>query len=142
MKTTLKNVKDIERVWHIVDAQNYVLGRLAAKIASVLRGKNKVHLSPHMDTGDFVVVINAEKIKVTGNKEDDKMYYTHSGYKGGIKGTRVKEMRERQPEKLIYKAVYGMLPDNRLRAGMIKRLKLFVGEAHTHDAQKPIPLSI
>ena len=142
MKTTLIKQDQIKRNWYLVDANSKVLGRLASKIAYILKGKNKVHQAPHMDTGDYIIVINAEKIAVTGNKEEDKKYYRHSQYRGNLKTTNVREMREKDPTKILYNAIYGMLPDNRLRANMLDRLKIFVGSSHTHEAQTPQKLEI
>ena len=120
----------MERQYHLFDAKNYVLGRLSTKIAKILTGKNKVDYTPHIDGGDAVVVINAKKIKLTGNKENDKKYYSHSGYIGGISETTVKELREDKPEEIIRKAVVGMLPKNKLGRQMQKRLFIYAGEKH------------
>ena len=120
----------MERQYHLFDAKNYVLGRLSTKIAKILTGKNKVDYTPHIDGGDAVVVINAKKIKLTGNKENDKKYYSHSGYIGGISETTVKELREDKPEEIVRKAVVGMLPKNKLGRQMQKRLFIYAGEKH------------
>ncbi len=120
----------MERQYHLFDAKNYVLGRLSTEIAKILTGKNKVDYTPHIDGGDAVVVINAKKIKLTGNKENDKKYYSHSGYIGGISETTVKELREDKPEEIIRKAVVGMLPKNKLGRQMQKRLFIYAGEKH------------
>ncbi|KKP39058.1 MAG: 50S ribosomal protein L13, large subunit ribosomal protein L13 [Candidatus Peregrinibacteria bacterium GW2011_GWF2_33_10] len=142
MKTSLPQKGQITRKWYLINAENKVLGDVASKIASVLRGKNRVYFTPHMDCGDSIVVINCEKVKLTGNKEDSKIYYSHTGYKGGLKKARASELREKDPGQLIYKAVYGMLPPTRLRPLMLKRLKIYVGEKHDHEAQQPTLLEI
>jgi len=142
VKTALPKQDGIERKWYVVDAENKILGRTATKIAIYLRGKHKTCFTPHIDCGDHIIVINTEKIKLTGKKETDKMYYSHSGFKGGLKTTPVSRMREKSPDKLIYKAVYGMLPANKLRAQMLKRLKIYTGPNHENEAQKPITLEI
>ena len=123
----------MERQYHLFDAKNYVLGRLSTEIAKILTGKNKVDYTPHIDGGDGVVVINAKKIKLTGNKENDKKYYSHSGYMGGISETTVKELREDKPEEIIRKAVVGMLPKNKLGRQMQKRLFIYAGEKHNKN---------
>ncbi len=123
----------MERQYHLFDAKNYVLGRLSTEIAKILTGKNKVDYTPHIDGGDGVVVINAEKIKLTGNKENDKKYYSHSGYMGGISETTVKELREKKPEEIVRKAVVGMLPKNKLGSQMQKRLFIYAGEKHNKN---------
>ena len=138
MKTYFARKEDFEdRNWFLIDAQGKILGRLASEVASILRGKNKPVYTPHVDTGDFVVVINAEKIQLTGKKWDQKMYYRHSGYPGGIKSLSAKEVLEKKPEELIRHAVKGMLPKSRLGRKMIKKLKIYVGEEHPHEAQMP-----
>lgn len=137
-KTYSQKPTEVERKWHLIDAAEApTLGRLSAKIATLLSGKNKATFTPHTDGGDFVVVINAEKVKVTGNKEEDKMYYRHSGFPGGLKEASLKELRERNPAMIIEKAVYGMLPTNKLRDDRMKRLKVYAGAEHNHAAQKP-----
>ncbi len=123
----------MERQYHLFDAKNYVLGRLSTEIAKILTGKNKIDYTPHIDGGDGVVVINAKKIKLTGNKENDKKYYSHSGYMGGISETTVKELREDKPEEIIRKAVVGMLPKNKLGRQMQKRLFIYAGEKHNKN---------
>jgi large subunit ribosomal protein L13 len=130
-----------ERKWHVLDADGAVLGRLAAQAADLLRGKNKAVFTPHLDAGDFVVVINAEKVRVTGKKETQKKYMTYSGWKGGEKYTSVAELRARQPEKLIHRAVRGMIPKNRLGRALLTKLKVYKGNQHPHAAQKPEPLA-
>ena len=136
-KTYSQKPTEVERKWHLIDAAEApTLGRLSAKIATLLSGKNKATFTPHTDGGDFVVVINAEKVKVTGNKEEDKMYYRHSGFPGGLKEASLKELREKNPAMIIEKAVYGMLPTNKLRDDRMKRLKVYAGAEHNHTAQK------
>jgi large subunit ribosomal protein L13 len=137
MKTQFAKKGDIERKWYVVDAKDAVLGRLAVKVATYLRGKNKPVFTPNVDTGDFVVVINAGKIRLTGNKMTDKFYYHHSGYVGGIKAESAKELFENKPEQIIEKAVWGMLPKNKLGRTMIKKLKVYRGPEHPHKAQSP-----
>jgi len=137
MKTQFAKKSDIDRKWYLVDAKDIVLGKLAVKVAVHLRGKNKPVFTPNSDTGDFIIVINAEKIKLTGNKVNDKMYYHHSGYIGGIKAKSAKELLENKPETIIEKAVWGMLPKNRLGRAMIKKLKVYRGAEHPHQAQAP-----
>lgn len=132
---------DIKRDWYLVDAEGHVLGRLASEIAKILRGKNKPIYTPSMDTGDCVVVINAEKVAVTGGKEEKKIYEHHSGYPGGLKGTRYSELMKRRPEEPIIRAVRGMLPKNRLGRAMIKKLYVYAGSAHPHGAQNPRTLT-
>lgn len=137
-KTYSQKPTEVERRWHLIDAAEApTLGRLSAKIATLLSGKNKATFTPHTDGGDFVVVVNAEKVKVTGNKEEDKMYYRHSGFPGGLKEASLKELREKNPAMIIEKAVYGMLPTNKLRDDRMKRLKVYAGAEHNHAAQKP-----
>ena len=137
MKTQFAKKGDIDRKWYVVDAKDAVLGKLATKVATYLRGKNKPVFTPNADTGDFIIVINADRIKLTGNKVSDKVYYHHSGYIGGIKAQTAKELLEKKPEKIIEKAVWGMLPKNRLGRMMIKKLKVYRGAEHPHQAQTP-----
>jgi large subunit ribosomal protein L13 len=137
MKTQVPRSKDIARDWILVDVENQVLGRVATQIASVLRGKNKPTYTPSVDTGDFVVVVNAAKIALTGNKLSDKVYYSHSGFPGGIKGISAGKLLEKKSEDLIRKAVKGMLPKNKLASLMLKKLKIYAGAAHPHEAQQP-----
>ena len=134
-KTYSTKASDIKREWHIIDASDKVLGRLATRIAGLLIGKHKPMFSRHLDVGDFVVVINAEKVRVTGNKEKQKMYYRHSGYPGGLKSTNLEGMRETHPTRIIEYAVKGMLPQNKLRAKRMKRLRIHVGDAHPYKGQ-------
>jgi large subunit ribosomal protein L13 len=142
MRTLFAKKDDIERRWYLVDAKDAVLGRLAVKIANCLTGKTKPVFTPNADTGDFVIVINADKIKLTGRKLDNKLYYSHSGYPGGIKTETARERLEKCPEKIITHAVWGMLPKGRLGRAMIKKLKVYKGVEHPHSAQKPAILSV
>ena len=137
MKTYMANPDKIERKWYVVDAEGQTLGRLAAEVAKVLRGKNKPEFTPHIDTGDNVIVINAEKIKVTGKKLDQKVYYHHSDYVGGMKETTLAEMMAKKPEKVIELAVKGMLPKGPMGRDMIKKLHVYAGPEHKQQAQKP-----
>ena len=137
MKTHLPKVNVNERKWHVIDADGAVLGRLAVQVADILRGKNKPVYTPHLDAGDFVVVINAEKVRATGKKETAKEYMTYSGWKGGEKYTTVEQLRARHPEMLIERAVKGMIPKNRLGRVLLTKLKIFKGPKHPHAAQKP-----
>ena len=141
MKTHLPKVNLDQRKWHLIDANGAVLGRLAAQVANVLRGKNKPVYTPHLDAGDFVVVINAAKVIVTGKKETNKKFMTYSGWKGGEKYTSVAQIRARHPEKLITHAVRGMVPKNRLGRVLMTKLKVYKGDRHPHAAQKPEPLA-
>jgi large subunit ribosomal protein L13 len=133
---------DITHAWHVIDATDVVLGRLATHAATLLRGKHKPTYAPHMDTGDFVVIINAEKIAVSGNKRDDKFVYRHSGFPGGLKQRSVGEMIEKHPDRLVEKAIKGMLPKNRLGRAMSKKLKVYAGPDHPHAAQQPAAFEI
>jgi large subunit ribosomal protein L13 len=142
VKTYVANSNDRQREWLVVDATGLTLGRLATRIADALRGKNKPEYTPHVDTGDFVIVINAEKISVTGKKLTDKKYYRHSGYPGGLKTRTLAEMLERRPEEVIRKAVKGMLPRNRLARKQLTKLKVYAGPEHPHVAQKPQTMEI
>ena len=137
MKTFMANPTDIERKWYVVDATGYTLGRLSSEIAKVLRGKNKPTFTPHVDTGDYVIVTNAEKINVTGKKLDQKIYYHHSEYVGGMKETDLKTMLEKKPERVIELAVKGMLPKGPLGRKMYKKLFVYAGAEHPHAAQQP-----
>ena len=139
MKTYLPKVNLQERKWHVINAEGAVLGRLAAQVANILRGKDKPIYTPHLDAGDFVVVINAAKVLVTGKKETDKKFMTYSGWKGGEKYRSVEQVRARHPEKLITHAVRGMVMHNRLGADIMSHLKVYAGPTHPHEAQKPIP---
>ena len=138
MKSFMASPSTIERKWYVIDATDHTLGRLASEVANILRGKNKPEYTPNVDTGDFVVVINAEKVVVSGNKETDKIYYHHTGFPGGLKSASVKEVREKDATKLIEKAVKGMLQHNTLGAQQFTKLKVYTGSEHPHAAQKPI----
>jgi len=141
-KTYSAKVGEVEQAWYIVDAENLIVGRLASRVASVLRGKHKPAYTPHIDTGDFVVVVNADKVRFTGAKETDKKYFRHSGYPGGVTITTPKEVRVKKPTYIIEKAVKGMLPKNRLGRQMLKKLKVYAGPEHPHEAQQPEPLAL
>jgi large subunit ribosomal protein L13 len=133
---------EIARDWYVVDADGQTLGRLATQIADTLRGKRKAQYTPHVDTGDFVVVVNAEKIAVTGQKLDQKMYHRHSGYPGGLRSRTLRQQLERRPEEVLRKAVKGMLPRNRLARAQLTKLKIYAGPEHPHEAQAPKPLPL
>lgn len=137
MKTYVAKPQEVDRKWFVIDADGQTLGRLATQVASILRGKHKPTYTPHVDTGDHVIIINAEKIHLTGNKLADKKYYRHSGYVGGIKSTTAGELLNRHPERVIKAAVWGMVPHNRLGRQVIKKLKVYAGNEHPHDAQMP-----
>jgi large subunit ribosomal protein L13 len=140
MKTWNAKAEDVERRWYVVDAEGQTLGRLATRIADALRGKGKPTFTPHVDSGDFVVVVNADKIAVTGKKLDEKRYYRHSGYPGGLRSRTLREQLERRPTEVVRTAVKGMLPRNRLARRQITKLKVYAGPAHPHEAQRPEPL--
>jgi large subunit ribosomal protein L13 len=140
MKTWNAKPADVERQWYVVDAEGQTLGRLATRVADTLRGKRKPTYTPHVDTGDFVVVVNAEKIAVTGKKLQQKLYYRHSGYPGGLRSRSLAEELERRPTEVIRKAVKGMLPRNRLGRAQLTKLKVYAGPVHPHEAQQPKPL--
>jgi large subunit ribosomal protein L13 len=142
MKTYTAKPGEVTREWYLVDAEGQTLGRLATRIADTLRGKNKPQYTPHVDTGDFVIVINAEKIAVTGNKLDQKQYYRHSGYPGGLRSRTLREQLERRPTEVLRSAVKGMLPKNKLAARQITKLKIYAGPEHPHEAQAPKPLKL
>jgi len=143
MRTTyMAKPGEVERKWHLVDAEGQTLGRLASEVASLLRGKHKPEFTPHVDTGDFVVVINADKIVLTGKKLQQKNYYRHSGYMGGLKTTSAQVMLQKKPEKMIELAVYGMLPKNRLGRALQSKLKVYAGSEHPHAAQQPQPYEL
>ena len=141
MQTYMANPDKIERKWYVVDAEGCTLGRLASGVASVLRGKNKPQFTPHVDTGDYVIIVNADKVKVTGKKMDQKIYYHHSDYVGGMKETTLREMLNKKPEKVIELAVKGMLPKGPLGRNMYKKLFVYAGPEHKHEAQKPETLT-
>ena len=142
MKTHVPKVNLTARKWHVVDAEGKVLGRLAVQVANILRGKSKPAFTPFLDTGDFVVVINADKVRLTGKKETDKKYMTYSGWKGGEKYVSVSALRAKNPERLIYHAVKGMIPKNRLGDQLLTKLKVYRGPEHPHHAQQPTPLTV
>jgi len=142
MKTSLPKTSDIQRAWHLVDASGKPLGRLAVKVANLLRGRHKAMFTPHIDTGDFVVVINARDVKLTGTKNEKKVYERYSGYRSGHKVTTVKSMRERHPERIVQKAVEGMLPGNKLSRSIVKRLKVYAGGDHPHAPQSPAVIKL
>ncbi len=141
-KTSTPSIDSIERQWYLVDAQDQTLGRLATEVASILRGKNKPTFTPHLDTGDFVVVVNAEKIRVTGNKAEQKLYRRHSGRPGGMKVETFNALKNRLPERIVEKAIKGMLPHNALGRQLFRKLKVYRGSEHPHAAQKPQALTI
>lgn len=142
MRTFTAKREEAERNWYVVDAENKVLGRLASELAKILRGKHKPQFTPHVDTGDYVIVVNAEKVNLTGNKLKDKVYYSHSGYPGGIKSVTAEALKAKKPEDLIRFAVKGMLPKNRLGRKLFKKLKVYAGGEHPHQAQQPKPIEI
>jgi large subunit ribosomal protein L13 len=142
MKTYVATPETRQRDWYVVDAEGKTLGRLATQVADALRGKRKAEYTPHVDTGDFVIVVNAARIRVTGNKRADKVYYRHTGYPGAIRSRTLGEMLERRPEEVIRKAVRGMLPKNRLARQQITKLKVYAGPEHPHAAQQPKPMEI
>ncbi len=142
MKTHSTRPSEVEHDWFVVDASQYTLGRMASTLAHRLRGKHKPQFTPHVDTGDYIVVINAEQVKVTGRKEEDKIYYRHTGYPGGIKSRTLKEMREKSPEQIIEKAVKGMLPRGPLGRAVARKLKVYAGPDHPHGAQQPAELTL
>lgn len=142
MRTFTAKAAEIKRTWYVVDAEGQTLGRLAARIAPILKGKHKPTYTPHLDCGDFVIVINADKVRVTGRKLDQKFYYRHSGYPGGLSSISLRDQLARYPERVIQAAVRGMLPKNKLGRRMIKKLKVYAGAAHPHQAQQPKPLEL
>lgn len=143
MKTIMpKQVKTADRKWFVVDATGLTLGRLASKIATIIKWKNKLDYAPHVDNGDYVIVLNADKFSVTGNKMNDKMYYTHSGYLWGLKAVNLEKLLTTKPNKSLELAVRGMLPKNKLRKDMMSRLKLYTGDAHNHEAQSPETITL
>ena len=142
MSTVSAKRETVEKKWHVVDADGIVLGRLAANVAPVLKGKHKVVYTPHVDTGDFVIVVNASKVQFTGNKLEDKTYYHHSGYPGGLKAITAGKLMEKSPETVIMNAVKGMLPKNPLGRAMLKKLKVYAGPEHPHSSQRPEPMKI
>ncbi len=142
MRTFSPKPGEVNRAWHVIDATDIVLGRLATHAATLLRGKHKPQFAPHVDTGDFVVIVNAEKISVSGNKREDKFVYRHSGHPGGLSQRSVGEMIEKHPDRLVEKAIKGMLPKNRLGRAQGKKLKVYAGPIHPHTAQQPAPFEI
>ena len=142
MKTFMQTKENIERKWYVVDAEGKTLGRLATKVATILRGKHKATYTPHVDCGDYVIVINASKVKLTGKKLDDKMYYNHSGYPGGLRERNARTMLEKYPEEMVERAIVGMLPNGPLGAKMAKKLFVYKDADHKHTAQNPIELKI
>jgi len=140
MKTVVAKEHEIEKKWYLIDASNKILGRLASEIANILRGKHKSLFTPHMDAGDYVIVVNADKVVLTGKKLDEKIYYHHSGYVGGLRETTAKEMLQKRPENLIRLAVKGMLPKTSLGRRQLTKLKIYTGHTHPHAAQQPINL--
>ena len=142
MKSYMARPLEVERKWHVIDAEGQTLGRLATEIARLLRGKNKPQYTPHVDTGDFVVVVNAEKIVVTGRKAEQKVYYRHTGYPGGLKETSYETMLERKPTEILRKAVRGMMPRTRLGRQQLRKLKIYAGPEHPHEAQAPEPYEV
>jgi large subunit ribosomal protein L13 len=142
MKTAIPSADSIERHWHLIDADGAVLGRIASKAALVLMGKHKASYTPFLDTGDHVVVVNAAKVRLTGRKEEQKMYRRHSGYPGGLTETKARRVRETRPERMVEEAIQGMLPKTKLGKQMYRKLKVYAGPKHPHDAQKPTALAI
>ncbi len=142
MKTLLPKVDEIQRTWHLVDAQGKVLGRIATQVVRLLRGKHKPIYTPHLDTGDFVVVINAEKVVLTGKKLTDKVYYRHSGYPGGIKGTTPARVLAERPERVLEHAIRGMLPKTKMGDALFRKVKVYAGGTHPHAAQRPQPFAV
>jgi large subunit ribosomal protein L13 len=142
VRTYSPKAGEVTRAWHVIDAQDVVLGRLATQAATLLRGKHKPTYAPHVDTGDFVVIVNAEKVALTGNKRDQAFVYRHSGYPGGLRKRSFGEMLEKQPERLLEKTIKGMLPHNRLGRAMASKLKVYAGPNHPHEAQKPQPFEL
>jgi large subunit ribosomal protein L13 len=142
MRTVSAKKEEVTRQWYVVDAEGQTLGRLSTEIANRLRGKHKASFTPHVDTGDYVVVINAEKVKVTGRKAQDKMYYHHTGFPGGIKSISFEKLVDKAPERIIEAAVKGMMPKNKLSRAMLAKLKIYAGSEHPHEAQQPISLAL
>ena len=142
MKSYMQKKEAVDRKWYVIDATDVVLGRLSTKVATILRGKNKATYTPHIDCGDYVIIVNAEKVKLTGNKLDKKLYYNHSGYQGGLRTRTAKEMIERYPVEMIERSIKGMLPNGRLGRAMYKKLFVYEGETHPHMAQKPEVLEV
>ncbi|MFZ0429280.1 MAG: 50S ribosomal protein L13 [Acidobacteriota bacterium] len=141
MKTVLPKLSELNRTWYVVDAADQVLGRLASRVATILMGKDKPTYTDFLDTGDFVIVVNASRVRLTGKKLDDKMYYRHSGYPGGLRETNARRLLEKHPDRVLQLAVKGMLPKNKLGSRMLKRLKVYESDEHPHQAQQPRPLT-
>ena len=142
MRTYSPKPGDVQRQWHVIDAADVVLGRLAVQTATLLRGKHKPMFAPHVDTGDFVIIVNADKVALSGNKRSDKLAYRHSGYPGGLRSVSYADLLDKSPEKAVEKAVWGMLPKNKLGRAMLKKLKVYAGPDHPHAAQQPTPFEI
>ena len=142
MNTPIPSGKDFQRSWFVLDAQDVVLGRLATKAAMMLMGKHKPTYTPFLDTGDHVVIVNAEKVRLTGSKEDQKLYRTHSGYPGGLKEVQARKMRQRRPERMLELAIQGMLPKSKLGKTMYRKLNVYAGPKHPHQAQQPVEMSL
>ena len=142
MRTFTQKQEEIERNWYIVDAEGETLGRLASRIAPILKGKHKPVYTPHLDCGDFVIIVNAEKVRVTGRKMDQKLYHRHSGYPGGLSSISLKDQLAKHPERVLQAAIRGMLPKNKLGRRMLKKLKVYAGDSHPHQAQQPRPLEL
>ncbi|MEC3894795.1 MULTISPECIES: 50S ribosomal protein L13 [Nocardiopsis] len=142
MRTYSPKPSDVQRQWHVVDATDLVLGRMASQVATLLRGKHKPYYAPHVDTGDFVIIVNAEKVALTGNKLEQKRAYRHSGYPGGLRSVAYADLLEKNPERAIEKAIKGMLPKGTLGRQMAKKLKVYAGPEHPHQAQQPVPFEI
>ncbi len=142
MKSYMARPQEVERKWHVIDAEDKTLGRLASEIARILRGKNKPQYTPHIDTGDFVVVVNADRVKVSGRKADQKLYRHHTGYPGGLREVSYERMMDRKPTEILRKAVWGMIPKTRLGRRQFKKLKIYAGPEHPHEAQRPEPYEV
>ncbi len=142
MRTYSPKPGDVQRLWYVIDAEDVVLGRLASHVAQLLRGKHKPVFAPHADTGDFVVVINAGKVSLSGNKREQKLAYRHSGYPGGLRATNYTQLLEKNPRRAVEKAVWGMLPKNRIARKQLRKLKVYAGPEHPHQAQQPVPFEI
>lgn len=142
MKSYMARPQEVERKWHVIDAEDKTLGRLASEVARILRGKNKPQYTPHVDTGDFVVVINADRVKVSGRKAEQKLYRRHTGYPGGLRETSYEQMMDRKPTEILRKAVWGMIPKTRLGRRQFKKLKIYAGPEHPHEAQRPEPYEV
>jgi large subunit ribosomal protein L13 len=142
VRTFTQKQEEIERNWYIVDAEGETLGRLASRIAPILKGKHKPVYTPHLDCGDYVIIVNAEKVRVTGRKMDQKLYYRHSGYPGGLRSISLRDQLAKHPERVLQAAIRGMLPKNKLGRRMLKKLKVYAGDSHPHQAQQPRPLEL